>query len=125
MRQRARPDRHGAITQAHTIALHMADDKLRGEAWHLLGSIAAQLPAEALPLELHHREVRAGDCFQESLRLLRRVGAGTMATYREQITVLRSWAAYETTQGNIRRSETMSREADALADFLAEAGEMV
>lgn len=114
-----------AITQAHTIALHMADDKLRGEAWHLLGRIAAQLPAEALPLELHHREVRAGDCFQESLRLLRRVGAGTMATYREQITVLRSWAVYETTQGNIRRSETMSREADALADFLAEAGEMV
>ena len=109
-----------AILQTQTIALHMADDKLRGIAWRLLGQIGLQLPPESLPFMLDDRPYRPGDCFQESLRLLRRAGGASSRTYPEQIRTLQAWADYETTQGNHSRSDIMRQEAAALAETLAE-----
>ncbi len=109
-----------AILKAQAIALHMADDTLRGVTWYILGRIAAQLSADALPLMLGERPYRASDCFQESLRLLRRAGGNSTATYREQIRTLQAWAESEAAQGNTTRSDILRQEAAALAEEVGE-----
>ncbi|MCA9874129.1 MAG: AAA family ATPase [Ardenticatenaceae bacterium] len=116
--QEKTPIAQEAILKAQTVALHMADDTLRGASWHVLGLIAAQLPAHALPLMLAERPYQPGDCFQESLRLLRRAGGNSTATYREQIRTLQAWADYEAAHGSAARSDIMRQEAAALAEEL-------
>jgi predicted ATPase len=101
--------------RAEELAYQLADDRLRGEVWRVLGLIAEELPEGDRPLRLHDHDYDPAACFQESLRLLRRVGGGSPITFREQVHTLRAWADHEATQGNPSRSEVMAQEAAALA----------
>lgn len=103
----------GEMAETHSYL--MADDRLRGEAWRVLGLIAEQLPEGERPLRLHNHDYDPAGCFQESLRLLRRAGGSSPITFREQVQTLRAWAAYEAGQGNHSRSQIMAQEATALA----------
>ncbi|MBK8985724.1 MAG: AAA family ATPase [Chloroflexi bacterium] len=112
-----------AVLQAQTLALHMADDRLRGITWYVMGLTSRQMSPEELPLMLNDRAYQPGDCFQESLRLLRRAGGPSPRTYREQIRTLQAWAEYEAAQGAASRSNIMRQEAAALAEELGVATE--
>jgi class 3 adenylate cyclase/tetratricopeptide (TPR) repeat protein len=101
--------------QAAELAFEMADDRLRGEAWRVLGLAADQLPEGKRPLRLNDHPYTATDCFQESLRLLRRAGGNSSSAFREQALTLRAWAAHEAAHGRPTRSQIMSQEAEALA----------
>ncbi len=104
-----------AGARAEELAYQLADDRLRGEVWRVLGLIARELPEGERPLRLHDHDYDPAACFQESLRLLRRVGGGSPITFREQVHTLRAWADHEATQGNPSRSAVMAQEAAALA----------
>jgi len=106
-----------ALLKAQDVALHMADDKLRGITWHGLGQ-AAQQNGSTQTLMIDERPYKPSDCFKESLRLLRRAGGNSTATYREQIRTLQAWADYEATQSNESRSAILRQEAAALAEEL-------
>jgi tetratricopeptide (TPR) repeat protein len=104
-----------AIYKALYLARHMADEKLQGLAWQVLGRTAVQLPPEELPVVWEERPYGPADCFQESLRLLRRAGGNSPSTLRDQALTLHAWASFEAGRGNAQRSQMMQQEAAALA----------
>jgi predicted ATPase/class 3 adenylate cyclase len=108
-----------ALAAAQKALAHgviMADDRLVGWGWYGLGLTSASLPQTALPISVNDKTYMPGDCFNESLRLLRRANGDSTGAFREQALVLWAWAQYETSLGNRPRSQILRYEARAVAD---------
>ena len=104
-----------AAQQAYRQAVALADDRAIGVAWYGLGLVAAKLNPRDLPVTVREKIYMPGDCFSESVRLLRRANGDSTGAFREQALTMWAWAQYETDQGNERRSQILGSEAQALA----------
>ena len=106
-----------ALTAAQTamkLAQAQRDNKLVGAAWRCLGTALARHTETAVIVD--DRAMNAGDCFAESLQLLRNTAG--IASYREQAITLQSWSQYETAQGKLSTGTEMQKDAEALAKRL-------
>ena len=105
-----------AAQRSFTKALALADDRTIGTAWYGLGLVSAKMNPQDLPITVRGKIYMPGDCFSESVRLLRRANGDSTGAFREQALTMRAWAEYETVQGNDRRSQILEFEAQALAE---------
>ncbi len=105
-----------AAKRAFSKAILLGDERMIGIAWYGLGLVSAQLDAQNLPITIRDKIYMPGDCFSESVRFLRRANGDSTGAFREQALTMAAWAAYETKQGNARRSQILAYEAKALAE---------
>jgi len=105
-----------AAQRSFAKALALADDRVIGTAWYGLGLVSAKMNPQDLPITVRGKIYMPGDCFSESVRLLRRANGDSTGAFREQALTMRAWAEYETIQGNDRRSQILEFEAQALAE---------
>ncbi len=87
-----------------------------GAAWRVLGTVAAQMPKDALPIMVNDQPYEAKDCFAKSLTILREHSGSV--TKREQALTLLAWSKYALQQGHVEQSETLANEGQTLAKSL-------
>lgn len=84
-------------------------------AWRLLGSVAAELPPDDLPVVVGERPYLPTECFQRSLDILSDV---VMKFEHERALTLRTWATFEIYEGDKERGKQMWYEALAIFSAL-------
>jgi tetratricopeptide (TPR) repeat protein len=109
-------DPDAALTAVLKAIPSTGKTKGRGASWRVLGTVAAQLPPDALPIMVDGQPYDAPACFAESLRILREHSGSV--TKREQVLTLRAWGAYLQQQGDAKQGQSLINEAQALADML-------
>jgi predicted ATPase/class 3 adenylate cyclase len=100
--------------KAHLMAKETREPLSVGTTWRVLGSVAAELPAEELPIIIDDDAYNARGCFAESMRILRQFGGGSASAHWEQSEALLAWSAHELSQGNWKAANQMRAEAEAL-----------
>jgi class 3 adenylate cyclase/tetratricopeptide (TPR) repeat protein len=95
-----------AAHQALVSAPEAAGQTALGEAWRVLGMVAAKLPEGVSIAEISHD---ARSCFSESLRILAKAGLEA-----EQARTLREWARFERQCGCMKRGDEMWQQARAI-----------
>lgn len=96
-------DALNAARTAIALAKETEQQGYIGQAWRVLGMVAAQLSA---PVSLYNQSYDPTACFNESLQTFTEIGMEG-----ERARTIRAWARYEIDQGDKTRGETMWQEA--------------
>lgn len=85
-------------SQVATYALKLAEESGRkeyvGMVWHVLGRVLTQAPSKAKPLVIDDTTISATKAFARSLKSFEEAYGGGIASYREQILTMLTWADY-------------------------------
>ncbi len=106
--------------QSHLLAQQTGDPLMLGAAWRVLGKVAAQLPAQELPIVVDNTPYSPPSCFSESLSVLRDAASNTASSLRQQAETMFAWAEHEIKRDNIKLAEELKAEAHAMTTRLGE-----